>query len=103
MLPEQNIIEDIFDIRNNPNNYDNQDLLNVISDILYTAKDDKYFKNNLETAIHSKREELGFCPNCGENLELKCDYEVHNELDGNPREEINYLYCPNCGWDNKDE
>lgn len=104
MLPEENIIEDVFDIRNNPENYDNQDLLNIISDILDIAKRNKYFVNNLETAIHSKREELGFCPVCGlDDLAPKYNYETHTELDGNPREEIDYLYCPNCGWSNKDD
>ena len=103
MLPEGNIIDDIFDIRNCPNDYNNKDLLDVISNILETAKQDKYFAINLETALHNKREELGFCPECGENLETKYDYEVHTELEDNPREEMDYAFCPNCGWSDKDE
>lgn len=103
MIPEENIIEDIFDVRNNPENYDNQDLLNIISDMLDVAKRDKYFANNLKTAIHSKREELGFCPACGlDDLVPKYNYETHTELDGNPREKMDYPYCPNCGWSSEE-
>jgi RNase P subunit RPR2 len=102
MIPEQNIIEDIFDIRNNSGNYDNEDLLNIISEMLDITKHDKYFVNNLETALHNKREELGFCPNCGKVLNYGHDYEIHTELDGNPKEEIGYSYCSNCGWTDKD-
>ena len=104
MLKSDYIIEEIFNIHNYPDDYENVDILDFINEIIDEAKHNSKFANNLKSSLADKRLELSYCPNCGDELidgEFK---EYHNELNEygeTPYETLSFKYCENCGW-NKD-
>ena len=104
MLKSEYIIDEIFNIHNSPEDYEDVDILNFIAEVVEEAKNNSYFSNNLESHLINKRLKLNFCPYCGEALVNKQHKEYHSELAEygyTPYETINFLYCESCGW-NKD-
>lgn len=81
----------------------------IVKAIESTYKDDKdlikdclYYLNKvcnstiLNRAIEDWFDENEYCIHCGCKLETKMYEEIHTELDGNPTETIQEIFCPYC-------
>lgn len=101
MITPSYIIDEIFRIHDSPQDYTDYDILNLITDIVESAKKNTYFAKNLECVLKDKRESCGFCPECGEELVQGSTKVYHSELAEfgyEPYEESGFSYCPNCKW-----
>lgn len=47
-------------------------------------------------AAEDTLQEMGRCTQCGSPLQYITYDEIHTELEGNPKERMTKLYCPNC-------
>ena len=72
---------------------------------LRELKDDSYQPDEIQEVINVMSKEKELCPVCSGKLVYRTEKEIHTELqkdDPYRIEEIVFLHCENCGFDDKD-
>lgn len=83
----------------------NDELIEVLAELRelkeFNKDTDSNVTNKMDSTIKYLSKDFGLCPICGERLNLQKELEIHNELDiddPNRIEYLTYLACDECGF-----
>lgn len=86
-------------------NYTDEQYIEDVLIELRELKDDTYQQSEIQEVINILSKERKLCPICSNKMVYKTEKEIHSELDkDDPHriEEIVFLHCEECGFNDKD-
>ena len=87
-------------------NYTDEKYIEDVLVELRELKDDSYQQDEFQEVINVMSKESGVCPICSSKLTYKVEKEIHNELsfdDPHRIEEIAFMWCSECGFEDKED
>lgn len=96
----------VYDIWTHREDLIEQEKYDYITSLAESIKEQggKDFANSMIETLNEICSKYNICPECGGELDNNnSGYVIHSELDTNNLERVNYLYCPSCGWNNKND
>jgi uncharacterized protein with PIN domain len=98
-IKAEDIIDTIFNIRDYPEDYDIEELLEYIDDLVNAIKNNENLDKELHIEANSRKLDMGYCPKCNVKLEIREIKEPHYELSEfghTPYETLYVRGCPEC-------